>query len=411
MKTSIWRAAAVVVVAGCAISTVGFGIRSVFGLFLEPMTSARGWSRETFALAMALQNLLWGVALPFAGAFADRVGPVRVIALGALIYAAGVWGMSAAESSFALYLTGGILTGTGIAFSAFSIALAAMARVVAAQKRSLVLGLGTAAGSFGQVLFSPIAQGFISAFGWHTTLLVFAATTLVMIPLALLLPSDPADPAQAGAQQSVAQAMAEALAHRGFVLLTVGFFVCGFHVAFITVHFPVYVTDLGLRAEVGAYCIALIGLFNIAGSFLSGMAGQYWSKKCGLSAIYFARAVCIFLLLIAPKTELTVYLFAGAMGILWLSTVPLTTGIIAQVFGVRYMATLFGFVFLSHQLGSFIGIWLGGRLYDNSGSYNAMWWAGIVAGVLAAIVHLPINEKPLARLSADKKPAMATDPA
>jgi len=411
MKTSIWRAAAVVVVAGCAISTVGFGIRSVFGLFLEPMTSARGWSRETFALAMALQNLLWGVALPFAGAFADRVGPVRVIALGALIYAAGVWGMSAAESSFALYLTGGILTGTGIAFSAFSIALAAMARVVAAQKRSLVLGLGTAAGSFGQVLFSPIAQGFISAFGWHTTLLVFAATTLVMIPLALLLPNDPADPAQAGAQQSVAQAMAEALAHRGFVLLTVGFFVCGFHVAFITVHFPVYVTDLGLRAEVGAYCIALIGLFNIAGSFLSGMAGQYWSKKCGLSAIYFARAVCIFVLLIAPKTELTVYLFAGAMGILWLSTVPLTTGIIAQVFGVRYMATLFGFVFLSHQLGSFIGIWLGGRLYDNSGSYNAMWWAGIVAGVLAAIVHLPINEKPLARLSADKKPAMATDPA
>jgi len=409
MKTSIWRTALVVIVAGCAISTIGFGIRAVFGLFLEPMTAARGWSRETFALAMALQNLLWGVALPFAGALADRVGPVRVIIFGALVYAAGVWGMSAAESSFALYLTGGILTGTGVAFSAFSIALAAMARVVGPDKRSLILGLGTAAGSFGQVLFSPIAQGFISAFGWHTTLLVFAATTLVMIPLALLLPSDPADPGQAGgAQQTVAQAMVEALMHRGYVLLTVGFFVCGFHVAFITVHFPVYVTDLGLRAQVGAYCIALIGLFNIAGSFLSGLAGQYWSKKCGLSVIYFARAVCIFLLLIAPKTELTVYLFAGAMGILWLSTVPLTTGIVAQVFGVRYMATLFGFVFLSHQLGSFIGIWLGGRLYDNSGTYDAMWWAGIVAGVLAAIVHLPINEKPLARLApgaAGGKPA------
>jgi len=417
MKSSVWRTALVVIVAGCAISTIGFGIRAVFGLFLEPMTAARGWSRETFALAMALQNLLWGVALPFAGAMADRVGPVRVIILGALIYAVGVWGMSASETSFALYLTGGILTGTGVAFSAFSIALAAMARAVGPEKRSLVLGLGTAAGSFGQVLFSPIAQGFISAFGWHATLLVFAATTLAMIPLALLLPNDPSDPAAsaaagARAEQTLAQAMAEALAHRGYILLTVGFFVCGFHVAFITVHFPVYVTDLGMPPAVGAYAIALIGLFNIAGSFLSGMAGQYWSKKCGLSAIYAARAVCIFLLLVAPKNELTVYLFAGAMGILWLSTVPLTTGIVAQVFGVRYMATLFGLVFLSHQLGSFIGIWLGGRLYDNSGSYDGMWWAGIVAGVLAAIVHLPINEKPLARLSAgtpaaDHKPAAA----
>jgi len=399
-----WRTALVVIVAGCAISTIGFGIRAVFGLFLEPMTAARGWSRETFALAMALQNLLWGVVLPFAGAMADRIGPVRVIVLGAVIYCAGVWGMSASQTSLALYLTGGILTGTGVAFSAFSIALAAMARVVGPQKRSLVLGLGTAAGSFGQVLFSPIAQGFISAFGWHATLLMFAATTLAMIPLALLLPNDPshsADPA-AGARggQTLAQALVEALMHRGYVLLTIGFFVCGFHVAFITVHFPVYVTDLGLRPEVGAYAIALIGLFNIAGSFLSGMAGQYWSKKCGLSVIYLARALCIFLLLMAPKTESTVYLFAGAMGILWLSTVPLTTGIVAQVFGLRYMATLFGLVFLSHQLGSFIGIWLGGRLYDHAGSYDGMWWAGIVAGVLAAIVHLPINEKPLARLSA-----------
>jgi len=401
MKSSAWRAALIVIIAGCAISTIGFGIRAVFGLFLEPMTAARGWSRETFALAMALQNLLWGVMLPFAGAMADRVGPVRVIALGAVIYCIGVWGMSASAGSLMLYLTGGILTGTGVAFSAFSIALAAMARVVGPEKRSLVLGLGTAAGSFGQVLFSPIAQGFISAFGWHTTLLIFAATTLAMIPLALLLPNDPADPQAGGArgEQTLAEAMTEALTHRGYVLLTVGFFVCGFHVAFITVHFPVYVTDLGLPPAVGAYAIALIGLFNIAGSFLSGMAGQYWSKKCGLSAIYLARAVCIFLLLMAPKNEFTVYMFAGAMGILWLSTVPLTSGIVAQVFGVRYMATLFGVVFLSHQLGSFIGIWLGGRLYDNSGSYDGMWWAGIIAGILAAIVHLPINEKPLPRLA------------
>ena len=398
-STIPWRSALIVIIAGCAISTVGFGIRSVFGLFLEPMTLARDWPRETFALALALQNLLWGVALPFAGAMADRAGPVRVIMLGAVIYCIGVWGMSVSESGFALYLSGGILTGTGIAFSAFSIAMAAMAKAVGPEKRSLVFGLGTAAGSFGQVLFSPICQGFIGAYGWHSTLLIFAATTLVMIPLALLLPNDPAA-GQQKAVQTIGQAINEATSHRGFILLTVGFFVCGFHVAFITVHFPAYVRDIGLDPAVGAYSIALIGLMNIFGSFLSGMAGQRWSKKCGLSVIYITRAVCIFLLLMAPKTELNIYLFAGAMGILWLSTVPLTTGIVAQVFGVRYMATLFGIVFFSHQLGSFLGVWLGGRLYDQTGSYDGIWWAGIIAGVAAAIIHLPINEKPLARLSA-----------
>ena len=398
-STIPWRSALIVIIAGCAISTVGFGIRSVFGLFLEPMTMARDWPRETFALALALQNLLWGVALPFAGAMADRAGPVRVIMLGAVIYCVGVWGMSVSESGFALYLSGGILTGTGIAFSAFSIAMAAMAKAVGPEKRSLVFGLGTAAGSFGQVLFSPICQGFIGAYGWHSTLLIFAATTLVMIPLALLLPNDPAA-GQQKAVQTIGQAINEATSHRGFILLTVGFFVCGFHVAFITVHFPAYVRDIGLDPAVGAYSIALIGLMNIFGSFLSGMAGQRWSKKCGLSVIYITRAVCIFLLLMAPKTELNIYLFAGAMGILWLSTVPLTTGIVAQVFGVRYMATLFGIVFFSHQLGSFLGVWLGGRLYDQTGSYDGIWWAGIIAGVAAAIIHLPINEKPLARLSA-----------
>ena len=395
-----WRSALMVIIAACAISTIGFGIRSVFGLFLEPMTMARDWPRETFALAMALQNLLWGIALPFAGAMADRVGPVRVIMIGAIIYCIGVAGMTVSESSLALHFSGGILTGTGIAFASFSIALAAMARVVGAEKRSLVLGIGTAAGSFGQVLFSPISQGFIAAYGWSATLLILAATTLVMIPLALLLPGNPSSSSEAQSDQTMAEALAEAVTHRGFMLLTTGFFVCGFHVAFITVHFPAYVRDLGLNPAVGAYSIALIGLMNIVGSFLSGMVGQRWSKKCGLSVIYLARAVCIFLLLMAPKTELTIYLFAGTMGILWLSTVPLTTGIVAQVFGLRYMATLFGLVFLSHQIGSFLGVWLGGRLYDQTGSYDGMWWAGIITGVLAALIHLPINEKPLPRLSA-----------
>ena len=394
-KTKLAGGALIVIIAGCLISNVGFGIRSSFGLFLEPMTVARDWSRETFALAMALQNLLWGAALPFAGAMADRVGPVRVIILGALMYCAGVYGMSIAESSFALHLTGGILTGTGVAFSAFSIALAAMARVVGADKRSMILGLGTAAGSLGQVIFSPISQGFINFYGWQTALLILAATTLLMIPLATMLPGEPA---AAKGEQSIGEALGEAFSHRGYVLLTSGFFVCGFHVAFITVHFPAYVRDLGLNPAVGAYAIALIGLMNIIGSFVSGIAGQKFSKKFGLSFIYFARTICIALLLISPKNELTIYLFAGAMGILWLSTVPLTTGIVAQVFGVRYMATLFGVVFFSHQVGSFLGVWLGGRLYDQTGSYDGMWLAGIVAGLLAAIIHLPINEKPLARL-------------
>ncbi len=407
-RPSPLRSVLIILLAGCAISCIGFGIRSAFGLFLEPMTAARGWSRETFALAMALQNLLWGIGLPFAGAITDRIGAVRVIIIGALIYASGIWGMSIAESNLALYMSGGILTGTGIAFASFTIALAAMAKVVGAEQRSLVLGLGTAAGSLGQVLFSPISQGFITGYGWSATLLILAATTLVMIPLALLMPSKrpskqpdarEASGLQSTAQQSMREALFEAITHRGFALLTAGFFVCGFHVAFITVHFPIYVTDLGLNPAVGAWSIALIGLMNIFGSFLSGMAGQRWSKKYGLSGIYLLRALCIFLLLIAPKTELNIYLFAATMGLLWLSTVPLTTGIVAQVFGIRYMATLFGIVFLSHQIGSFLGVWLGGRLYDHTGSYDSMWWAGIIAGIAAAIIHLPINEKPLPRIA------------
>jgi len=387
----------VVIIAGCLIAAVGFGARSALGLFLEPMTQARGWSRETFGLALALQNLFWGLGLPVAGMLADKLGASRVIMAGALVYAAGLYLMGTVESASMLYLSAGILSGLGIAFSAFSLALAAMVKVVGPEKRSVILGLGTAAGSFGQVVFSPLSQGFIESVGWSSTLALLALIVLFLIPLAFALPAVNRSERQSVVDQSLREAMSEAFAHRGFILLTTGFFVCGFHVAFITVHFPAYLRDLGLDPVIGAWCLSLIGLFNIAGSFLAGFVGQRFSKKYALSAIYVLRAVLITALMILPKTPLVVLCFAAAMGVLWLSTVPLTTGIIAQVFGIRYMATLFGIVFLSHQIGSFLGVWLGGVLYDATGSYNGMWWAGVALGLVAALIHLPINEKPLAR--------------
>ena len=393
-----WRTPLVVLAGGCAISLVGLGSRSAFGLFLEPMTVAHGWSRESFALAIAIQNLLWGATMPVAGALADRFGPSRVLMAGAVVTAAGLWGMASAESTGMLYLTGGVLTGLGGAFTAFSLAVAAMLRVVGPERRSFVIGLGMAAGSLGMVIFSPITQALISNLGWSDALVVLALISTVILPLAILLPNDPDGGVAAVPGQTVLGAVREAARHRGFVMLTAGFFVCGFHVTFISVHFPAYIADLGLAPTVGAWALALIGLFNIGGSLMSGVAGHRWSKKAGLSFIYFGRAIAILALLTLPKTELTMYVFAGVMGLLWLSTVPLTTGIVAQVFGLRYFATLSGIVFFGHQMGSFLGAWLGGFVYDRTGSYDGMWIAGIVLGIAAALIHLPINESPLARI-------------
>ncbi len=388
----------VIIVAGCLIALLGFGIRSSFGLFLEPMTTSRGWDRETFALALAIQNLLWGAGVPFAGAITDRRGAAPVLIFGALTYAAGILGMALSESSTMFHLTAGILTGVGVAFTGFAIALSAIAKAVGEEKRSLALGLGTAAGSLGQVIFSPMSQALIDSEGWYGALLILSGLSLLIIPFAVLLPHSKGVDKQLDSSQTLAEALHEAASHRGYLLLTVGFFVCGFHVAFISVHFPAYVLDLGLEASVGAYSLSLIGLFNIAGSLASGAFGQRWSKKTGLCWIYLLRAIAIAALLLAPKSETTILLFAVAMGLLWLSTVPLTSGIVGQVFGVQYMATLFGIVFFSHQLGSFIGVWLGGYLHDTTGSYDTVWWAGVVLALLAAWVHAPIDERPLARL-------------
>lgn len=393
-----WQTPALVIAAGCLIAMLGFGARSVYGLLLEPMTGARGWDRETFALALAIQNLVWGFGVPFASMLADRYGPSRVLAAGAIVYGIGTAGMATATTGVGLTLFGGVLTGLGIALTSFSIALAAMARVVEPGRQSLVLGIGTSAGSLGQVIFSPLSQLVIAKFGWDSALFFLAASVLLIVPLAFVLPGNKDTGGHATIEQGLGEAIVEAVRHRGYVLLTLGFFVCGFHVAFITVHFPAYVRDLGLAAEVGAYAIAIIGLFNIVGSFLSGLAGQRWPKKNGLVIIYSLRALAIAGLLIADKTPSTIYLFAAAMGILWLSTVPLTSGIVAQVFGMRFMATLFGIVFLSHQLGSFLGVWLGGYLYDRTGSYDAVWWIGVALSIAAALIHVPINERPLQRV-------------
>ena len=387
----------IVIVAGCLIALLGFGARSAFGLFLEPMTFARGWDRETFSVAMALQNLAWGIGVPLASMLADRYGPTRVLGGGALVYALGILGMASFDSVAALYVFGGLLTGSGIALTSFSIALAAMAKVVDERRQSFILGVGTASSSLGQVIFSPVTQLFIANYGWSSALFALAATAVLILPLALLLPSATTGTRPHEADQSIREAIEEALRHRGYLLLTVGFFVCGFHVAFITVHFPSYVSDLGLPAHVGALSLSLIGLFNILGAFLSGIAGARFSKKLGLATIYAVRALVITLLMLAPKTPTTIYLFAACMGVLWLSTVPLTSGIVAQVFGVRYMATLFGIVFFSHQLGSFSGIWLGGFLYDRTGSYDIVWWSGVALSIAAMLIHLPIDERPLAR--------------
>ncbi|HSM20416.1 MAG TPA: MFS transporter, partial [Hyphomicrobiales bacterium] len=394
-----WQTAAIVIIAGCIISLISFGPRSALGLFLAPMTEARGWSREIFALAIALQNIIWGAGQPVFGAIADRYGTARVLVAGGLIYALGLAVTAWAPSPLWLNVGAGVLIGLGMAAASFSIVLAAFGRAVSPQRRSMAFGVGTAAGSFGQFLFAPLGQGLIETVGWEQALYVMAAMMLAVPLLAVALMGKPETPAAGlGGDQSLTEALAEAFGYRSFVLLVAGFFVCGFHVAFITTHLPPYITDLGLDPVLGAWAIAIIGLFNIVGSLASGAIAGRYSKPAFLSLIYLSRAVAIALFITLPASPATVLLFAGAIGILWLSTVPPTSGLVAVMFGPRYMATLFGFVFFSHQVGAFLGVWLGGRLYDQYQADEVVWWLGVALGVFAAMVHWPIREQPVERL-------------
>ncbi|QYO75233.1 MFS transporter [Devosia salina] len=381
-----------VIIAGCIIAAIGFGTRGSFGLFTLPVTADLGLSREQWGMAMAIQNLVWGIAQPFAGGMADRYGSGRVLAVGGVIYALGVLGMAFSPDTLTMTLTAGVVTGVGIAIASFGVVMAAFGRVVPAEKRSFVFGIATAASSAGQFIFAPLGQGFISAFGWQMALVYIAVLLLLIIPLsAALRGRTESVPGQA--DLPFMQALSRAWGFGSYRLLVIGFFVCGFHLAFINVHMPAYLVQCGLSPEVGSWTIAVIGLFNIVGSLLSGWLGSRLPKQMLLASIYFLRAIAIAAFLLVPVSEVTAYAFAAVMGLLWLSTVPLTAGLVTLFFGPRYMGMLYGIAFLSHQVGSFVGVWLGGYVYDLTGAYDLVWYLGILLGLASAAVHIPINER------------------
>jgi MFS family permease len=383
-----------VLVAGCIVAIINFGVRSTFGLFTVPISEAHQWPREVFSLAVAIQNLVWGIATPLAGMMADRFGSARVLMTGAVIYAIGVVVMATSSNPLVFHLGGGILVGVGIALSSFSIVMAALGRIVPPEKRSWAFGLATASGSLGQFIFAPFAAALLSAYGWQNALYVLAASSLgiILFALPLMVQNTSRSTAVAGETDlSMGQAISKAFGERSYVLLTSGFFVCGFQLAFITVHLPPYLAEHGISKEMAGLAMGLIGLFNIGGR------GE---KHMPLSIIYLARSAAVVAFITLPITPVTTLIFTATMGFLWLSTVPLTMGLVTVMFGTRYMATLYGFVFLSHQVGSFLGVWLGGRLYDLYGNYDIVWWMGVALGVFAAIVHLPIIEKRAATFAA-----------
>ena len=386
-----------VLICGAAIVTLSMGIRHGFGLFLQPMTTDRGWSRETFAFALALQNLAWGLAGPVAGMWADRFGAFRVLVVGAVLYAGGLVTMAMATTGAGLAGSAGLLLGMAQSGTTYAVIYGVIARNVAPEKRSWAMGITAAAGSFGQFLMVPVESSLIGSLGWQTALIVLGCAALAIAPLALGLREPPHAAIGSGPRQTVRAALREAFAYPSFLWLTAGYFVCGFQVVFIGVHMPSYLKDQGLTPEVATTSLALIGLFNVFGTYAVGVLGQRLAKRYILAAIYALRGVAITLFVLAPLTPWSVYLFSAVIGLLWLSTVPPTNAIVAQIFGVQYMSMLGGFVFLSHQLGSFAGVWLGGRLYDATGSYAVVWWLAVALSVLAMLANLPVREGAIAR--------------
>ena len=385
-----------VLACGCIIMCISFGIRAGFGLFLQPMSLEYGWGREVFSISIALQNLMWGALGAVAGGFADRYGPGRVVAGGAICYVLGLIGLAYIDTPLLMHLNSGLLLGGALGGTSFGIVLAVIGRTVAPERRSLYMGVATAAGSFGQFLLLPLTQLLIASLNWHNALLVLAGIAALIIPLTWALAGSPAAAAGAAKQQSIGEALREAMGEKGFHLLFWGYFVCGFHIAMLTVHLPAFVTDAGLSPAHGMTALALIGLFNVVGTLGAGWLGGRFSKKYLLSAIYSIRAVLISVLVFFPLSPLTLYVFACGIGLLWLGTVPLTNGLVGQIFGMRYAAMLASIVFFGHQIGSFVGVWLAGYLYDTTGSYSGAFLASIGLGIFAAIVNLPVNERPLA---------------
>ena len=393
-----WRTPVLILGFGCLISLMSFGPRSSLGFFLTPLSNANHWGRDVFGFALALQNLLWGIGQPLAGMIADRYGSARVLCAGGLMYAAGLALMSQAASAPVLDVSAGLLIGFGLSGTSFMVVLAAFGKLLPPEWRSRAFGFGTAAGSFGQFLYSPLAVALMDGFGWQQTLLIFGASTLAILPLSLALTTPKTD-AKGAAAQSLRSAHGEAFAHRSYLLLVIGFFTCGFQLAFITVHMPSYLVDRGLSAQVGGWTLAAIGLFNIIGSIASGWLGDRMPKRYLLSFIYFVRAAAILVFISFPVTAFSCIAFGAVMGLMWLSTVPPTNGIIVVMFGTRWLATLAGFAFFSHQVGGFLGVWLGGVVFERTGSYGPVWWLAILFGILSALINMPIVEKPVARIA------------
>ncbi|UVJ42882.1 MFS transporter [Pseudomonas sp. LS1212] len=396
--TSVWRTSGWILLGSALILALSLGVRHGFGLFLAPMSAEFGWGREVFAFAIALQNLIWGLAQPFTGALADRWGAARVVVIGGVLYAVGLVLMGLSDSAWSLSLSAGLLIGLGLSGTSFSVILGVVGRAVPAEKRSMAMGIASAAGSFGQFAMLPGTLGLIGWLGWSAALLALGLLVALIVPLVGLLRDRPLP--SLGHEQALREALNEACSHSGFWLLSLGFFVCGFQVVFIGVHLPSYLVDQHLPAAVGTTVLALVGLFNIFGTYLAGWLGGRMSKPRLLTALYLIRAVVIVAFISVPVTVTSAYLFGIAMGLLWLSTVPLTNGTVATLFGVRNLSMLGGIVFLFHQLGAFLGGWLGGVVYDQTGSYDLVWQISILLSVIAAALNWPVRERPVARLQA-----------